>query len=151
MRVNLVNPELLTDQHLLAEYNELNMVASAYNKRKKVNEGVPNSYKLGEGHVKFFYDKGEYLYRRFYKLKYELLKRGFNVKQNFKNYWLANIENFNDWEPKENDYNVIYERIRQKVLSKPNFYRYNRKKINVDEYLKFLGENLNTDNQQACL
>lgn len=145
MRINIIEPSLLTDQHLLAEYNELNMVAQSFNHSKLFknrNDIIPKEYSLNTGHVKFFYDKGKYLYKRFYDLKNELRNRGFNVKMDFKNYWLYRMEYFNDWKPSKNDYKVIFERIKFKINLKPNFYRYKRNKINVDKYLKFLKLNL---------
>lgn len=145
MRINIIEPKLLTDQHLLAEYNELNMVAQSFNRSKLFknrNDIIPEEYSLNNGHVKFFYNKGKYLYKRFYELKNELKNRGFNVKMDFKNYWLYRMEHFNDWKPSKNDYKVIFDRIKFKINLKPNFYRYKRNKINVDEYLKFLKLNL---------
>ena len=145
MRINIVEPKYLADQHLLAEYNELNMVAQSFRRSVLFKTGIdnlPKRYTLNSGHVKFFYDKGEYRYRRFYSLKKELKNRGFNVTQVFKNYWLFRTELFKDWTPEPDDYKIIFERINQKILQKPSWYRYHRKPIdenyidNLKQYIE---------------
>lgn len=132
MRINIIDPELLTDQHLLAEYNELNMVAQSFRRSilfKRGKDNLPKRFSLNSGHVKFFYDKGEYLYRRFYSLKGELKKRNFRVKMDFKNYWLSKPEFFNDWKPNLQDFRIISERIENKIKLKPLWYKYHRKPL----------------------
>jgi deoxyribonuclease (pyrimidine dimer) len=65
-RINVVAPRDLTDQHLLAEYRELPRVftlAQAWLDRGKPG-ALPERYALGTGHVKFFYDKTDYLAKR---------------------------------------------------------------------------------------
>jgi hypothetical protein len=83
-RINLVNPSELTDKHLLAEYRELPRIFTAV--RKLQDQGktpsdisIPPQYKLGEGHVKFFYDKLGWLADRYGDLIAELINRDINV------------------------------------------------------------------------
>lgn len=52
-RINLVPPEELCDQHLLAEHRELTRIPNAVAKGKYHLKGQPAEYKLGEGHVRF--------------------------------------------------------------------------------------------------
>ena len=52
-RINLVPPEELCDQHLLAEHRELTRIPNAVAKGKFHLKGQPTEYKLGEGHVRF--------------------------------------------------------------------------------------------------
>lgn len=146
MRINIIEPKYLTDQHLIAEYNEINLLAQSFSRSvifKTNKNDLPEKYTLNSGHVKFFYNKGEYLYRRFYELKEEIRNRGFKPTQSFKNYWLYRQDLFNDWKPNKEDIEKIIERIEYKINLKPEFYRYKSKKIDKEEYLKFLKINLN--------
>ena len=63
VRINLVHPKKLADQHLIAEYNEILMLIG-YVRKYPPLENIPDSYKLGKGHVKFFKNKLDYLYIR---------------------------------------------------------------------------------------
>ena len=56
-RINLVPPAELCDQHLLAEHRELTRIPNAVAKGKFSLKGQPSDYKLGEGHVRFFFNK----------------------------------------------------------------------------------------------
>jgi len=104
-RINCIPVRELTDKHLLAEYRELPRI-SALAKR---TEASP-VYLLGTGHVKFFYDKGEYLRRRFEEaIVPEMQRRGF--KTNHTRY-RAHPEGLNrDWEPTEEAMRINRERI----------------------------------------
>lgn len=84
-RINTVPVEELTDQHLLAEWRELpriSKLAWAYWGRDGRKEDLPETYRLGKGHVQFFYDKGTYLYFRLCQLYEECQARGIKVQ-----YW----------------------------------------------------------------
>lgn len=76
-RINLVPPSELCDQHLLAEHRELTRIPNAVARGKYSLIGQPLDYKLGEGHVKFFYDKLFFLFCRYNKLHEECHKRNF--------------------------------------------------------------------------
>ncbi len=78
-RINLIPPEELCDQHLLAEFRELTRIPNAVIRGKFSLLNQPADYKLGEGHVRFFYDKLEFLSARYCKLYSQCLLRGFNV------------------------------------------------------------------------
>jgi hypothetical protein len=41
---------------------------------------IPETFCLGEGHVKFFYNKLEFLYKRYRELYFECLRRDFSVQ-----------------------------------------------------------------------
>ncbi len=70
-RINIVNPDELTDQHLVAEYREIFMVGSSLQRSlksknwEKTLANIPKKYTLNKGHVTFFYDKGKYLCKRY--------------------------------------------------------------------------------------
>lgn len=74
-RINLIPVELLIDAHLLAEYREITRISSLARK----DSTAPGHYTLGTGHVKFFYDKGMWLYERTEQLYAECVNRGFII------------------------------------------------------------------------
>ena len=129
-RINIVPPEELTDQHLIAEYREIFMVGSSLQRSLKsskwetVFEKRPKKYTLNNGHVKFFYDKGEYLHKRYLKLIEEMKNRGMkpDPMRKFKiNQWPDEL--YKDWKPNEDDFVIVRERIKKRIDEKPNWYR----------------------------
>ena len=88
-RVNIVPPNELTDQHLIAEYREITMVPAALHRTLNSKTGlrknkISTHYTLNAGHVYFFYDKGKYLHNRYYELIDEMKRRGFSPNPNRK-------------------------------------------------------------------
>ena len=81
-RINVVPPAELCDQHLLAEHRELTRVPSAVARAGGAVTLLPADadYRLGAGHVRFFYDKLGYLLERYGLLHAECVRRGFNVQ-----------------------------------------------------------------------
>ena len=93
-RINCIPVEELTDKHLVAEYRELPRISNA----AKPVDDAPNHYKMGTGHMKFFYDKGEFLRRRFEnEIVPEMKRRGFVT--NYPTYRLHPAGLNHDWEP----------------------------------------------------
>lgn len=83
-RINLVDPSHLTDKHLMAEYRELPRIFTAVLKLQEQGKtpsdvDIPERYVLGKGHVKFFYNKINWLERRYSCLFKELCSRNFNL------------------------------------------------------------------------
>lgn len=81
-RINLVPPSELHPKHLLAEYRELPRIFGAA--RKWHNRGgdpdkLPPTYRMGTGHMMFFYDKLLFCYERQKELYNTCLLCGFNV------------------------------------------------------------------------
>tara|TARA_B100000029_G_scaffold514609_1_gene618101 strand:+ start:1582 stop:1986 length:405 start_codon:yes stop_codon:yes gene_type:complete len=129
-RINIISPSELTDQHLIAEYREIFMVAGSLKRTLNSKNGfveskVPNNYTLNSGHVYFFYNKGKYLYKRYSLIMKEMKNRGFKPDDNRKFPKEIFIENnlFNDWKPNQNDIKLIKKRIKEKIDMKPNWYR----------------------------
>ncbi|NNH89572.1 pyrimidine dimer DNA glycosylase/endonuclease V [Pasteurella multocida] len=79
-RINLIAPAELCDQHLLAEHRELTRIPNAVAKGKFSLLGQPEDYKLGTGHVRFFFNKLQFLKKRYDLLHQECRARGFNVQ-----------------------------------------------------------------------
>ena len=56
VRVNIINPKYLADQHLRAEYLEIIMLVTYVRKHPKIKKELPKKYCLGTGHILFFKD-----------------------------------------------------------------------------------------------
>ena len=115
-RINVgIEPAELTDKHLMAEHREIKRIPNCVAKGKYNMDGIPDKFKLGTGHVKFFYNKLLYLKFRYSQLYIECIKRGFNV-QNYISAW-NNVpkELMNDYKVKANDIRIIRERINEKL------------------------------------
>jgi deoxyribonuclease (pyrimidine dimer) len=126
VRINLINPKNLTDQHLIAEYNEILMMVGFFKKHPKTKE-ISKNYCLGKRHINFFRNKLLYLDKRFIQLKKEMIKRGFKANKNL------NLKKFNkclykDWKPSIEDKKIIKKRLIEKIDLKPDFYRYKKEK-----------------------
>lgn len=127
-RINLVDPSELTDQHLVAEYREIFMVGSSLqrslNSPNWNHNSIPVKFTLNTGHVKFFYNKGLYLCKRYAELIAEMKARGMSPDPNrtFKTeQWPKHL--YGDWSPGEIDKDIIRERIAEKIAMKPQWYR----------------------------
>lgn len=105
-RINVVPVESLSRQHLIAEYREItrlpgNLRTSLSRKSKPFSMSeISNEYILGTGHVKFFFDKMQYLEQRFTQLTTEMIRRGYNPNFTdasiFRN---CPVEFYNQYEP----------------------------------------------------
>jgi len=120
-RINLVPPAELCDQHLLAEHRELTRIPNAVAKGKFSLKGQPEDYKLGEGHVRFFFNKLAFLKQRYDLLHKECLARGFNVQY----FWAEELpDDPNLWQnylPTENALALNRERIALRMPVKARF------------------------------
>jgi len=115
-RINVgIPPAELTNQHLIAEHREIKRIPNCIAKGKYNMDGIPDKFKLGTGHVKFFYNKLLHLKKRYIRLYEECIKRGFNV-QNYIGAW-DNVpkELMNDYKVRANDIRIIRERINEKL------------------------------------
>lgn len=120
-RINLVPPSELCDQHLLAEHRELTRIPNQVAKGKFSLIGQPADYKLGEGHVRFFFDKLLFLQKRYQLLHEECLARGFNVQ----NRWAENLptspELWRDYTPTDTALAANRARIAERMPAKARF------------------------------
>jgi len=124
VRINLINPKYIADQHLIAEYNEILMLLGYVRKYPELNiKKIPTQYKLGKGHILFFKNKLKYLEKRFNVIKLEMRRRGFsgNIKINLREF---NRKLIHDWKPASSDKEVIKKRLIHKINIKPNYYKY---------------------------
>ncbi len=136
VRVNIIKPEKLSDQHLIAEYLEI-MMLIGYDKKHPNKTEIPNSYRLGKGHIKFFKDKLIYLKNRHLEIKNEMKKRNFAVNKKID---LKGIDKIlrNDWKPNKLDFKIIKKRILWKIENKPNWYRYYGEKKSFNFFKKLI-------------
>jgi hypothetical protein len=75
-----VYPSELPRTALIAEHREITRVPNAVRRNPNVNAAtLPESFRLGEGHVRFFYNKLCYLRDRYISLYDECIRRGYNV------------------------------------------------------------------------
>ena len=113
----------------MAEYREIFMVGSALQRSLQSSnwdpKNIPKKFKLGTGHVMFFYDKGKYLFKRYIQMRKELIKRGYKLdaSREFKVTQFP-TEYYNDWEPTIQDQEIIRKRIEERIQQKPEWYRH---------------------------
>lgn len=134
VRINLIDPKYLTDQHLIAEYGEILYLLGHVRKYPQV-EFMPPRYCLGAGHINFFKDKLNYLDKRFNVVKIEMIKRGFSPKLRL------SLKGYpktlkNDWNPCKDDLKIIKKRLIYKIKLKPNWYRYHKEHKSLKFYLE---------------
>lgn len=136
-RINLVPVNELSDQHLLAEYRELPRIFGLVKKAQEkglrpVDCDIPESYRMGTGHVKFFYDKLMFLVERHMNIVNELVIRGVQI-QNLSCLMDSSIpsEWYGNFKPSPEDIEVSRQRIEEKLQAKPNFYRYYQKPFDM--------------------
>ena len=81
-RINCIPPCELSGPHLVAEYRELprvyKLAASAFDRTGGSTAGHPAEYRLGSGHVTFFFSRLDYVRRRHADLVAEMLRRGYH-------------------------------------------------------------------------
>ena len=122
-RINLVEPGELSNQHLVAEYREIFMVGSALQRSlksknwKKIKQNLPKEFTLNVGHVKFFNNKGKYLYKRYQLIVEEMKRRAMkpNPDRKFKTEQFSK-DFYNDWSPNLKDLEIIRLRIQEKLI-----------------------------------
>lgn len=138
VRINILHPKFLSDQHLIAEYDEILMLFGYVKKHPQTHfNEIPKNYKLGEGHILFFKNKLSYLKKRFERIKSEMQKRGFNAKKEIS---LNKFEKklLNDWKPSKGDEKLIKKRIISKINLKPKYYRYYKRNKPKNFFIKLI-------------
>lgn len=118
-RINCIPVDQLHYKHLVAEYRELPRVF-ALARRTLL---APREYKLGTGHVLFFYDKLAYLYHRQCQLYREMLRRGYSPAhkpETLKHWRKAKPHLWFDWVPTKEAMALNLERLDARI---PNYYK----------------------------
>jgi deoxyribonuclease (pyrimidine dimer) len=116
-RINCgIPPADLSDKHLLAEHREIKRIPNVVKSGRYSLEGTPEFFKLGSGHVKFFYTRLGYLLERYNEIYVECVRRGFNV-QYYGDAWNGVPENMmGSYTPTEADVEIVMERINFKLF-----------------------------------
>jgi hypothetical protein len=135
MRCNVgIHPQLLVDQHLIAEFVEVYMlVGSLRSNDWKIKSKIPVKFTLGIGHMNFLKNKLLYLERRHVELKKEMKIRNFKYDKIIVDHELYPEEFCNDWKPTIEDSMIIRKRLSEK-LHQPHLIGWWRKnRINLSE------------------
>ncbi len=112
-RINVGIPvKKLSREHLLAEHREIKRIPNCIVKGRYNIKGQPKKFKLGIGHVKFFYNKLGYLLNRYKEIYAECIRRKFDV-QDYSSAWdKVPKELMGDYKPTKEDIKLIKERIK---------------------------------------
>lgn len=110
-RVNTIPAELLLDEWLIAEYRELKRIPNNVRNGKYICGWIPETYRLGFGHERFFIDKLLYLKIRHDEIRDEMYNR-------FRKEYDIVVEVYdlpeyllNDWVPSSRDHALNVERL----------------------------------------
>lgn len=113
-----IKPEELCDQMLIAEHREIVRIPNMIKSGKAIIKDIPQDFRLGSGHVKFFYNKLSYLQQRYVKLYFECCNRGFNVQDYSMSFCDVPFELWDDWKPNEAIVRpMLVERINERLSS----------------------------------
>lgn len=146
-RVNVLDPELLTDQHLFAEYREITrifaLVKQACDKysHEQIVAKIPPTYRMSTGHVLFFYDKLDFIEKRYFALKNELIKREMNFTDKDSIVEFRGIIDpifYQDFIPNSQAIAINVERLVEKIMAKPNWYKMGGQVIDDKSYCQQL-------------
>lgn len=115
-RINLVEPSELHYKHLVAEYRELPRIFklaedASIRGWSSTDKRIPSSYRLGSGHVTFFYNKLGWLSKRFSSLVIEMQRRGYNPTYTKPTDTNLSKDWYNDWCPTPEAINMNKARI----------------------------------------
>lgn len=129
MRINIISPKYLTDNHLIAEYREMKMITYYYVRSSQTKEGIDRSriskkFTLNKGHAYMWYDKFGYVEKRFEAICQEMRDRGFKCDYDKLNYTNIPKEAFGDFLPTREDKRINLDRILIRIAKQPNWYKY---------------------------
>ena len=134
MRINIINPKYLTDNHLIAEYRETKMATYYYVKSKNSKNGIDKSriserYTLNKGHGYMWFNKFQFISDRFDSIVEEMRARGFKTNFTELNFTDIDEEAFGDFEPNQGDKRINLDRILIRIAKQPKWYKYRGKTI----------------------
>ncbi len=147
MSTGLFTHDMLLDQHLFIAYREITRISAAA-RLLLPSEEVP-AYVMGTGHMKFFYDKGEFLARQCEELYQACVARGKWPNITHKVYkphpeYVCPVSGpvslNNDWQPDRQAHLVNLIRLHEKLQDKPSFYTLNGKPVAKDYYMQIINK-----------
>lgn len=140
-RINAsIQPIELCDKHLLGEIFEITRIPSTIKSGKAKIQNIPESFRLGSGHVKFFYNKLRYLHYRYYALIAEAQNRGFNKVPDTSVFEDLPKELYLDWQPQQSDRIHIVGRLNEKLHVIKNLKYYSKPALPHEIALKHVFE-----------
>lgn len=114
-RINAgIDPARLKDRQLLAEHREIKRIPNNIKNGKAIIKDIPPTFRLGTGHVKFFYDKLSFLRKRYVDLYIECIHRGFKVTNYMQAFLDLPLELMNDYNPTDECIEIITQRLTEK-------------------------------------
>jgi len=131
-RINVVPPAEICDQQLIAEWRELTRIPNGIVAGKYIIdlEQIPAQYTVrtednpdgGKGHMKFFFNKLKFLYRRYEAIRDELAQRGMPRRSMWPvDYYFVILDLWNDYEPTPEAMALNRKRIAEKFPKKPRY------------------------------
>lgn len=114
-RINVgIDPRTLSTKMLIAEHREIKRIPNAVRSGRAIIKDIPDTFRLGAGHVKFFYTRLGYLLNRYVTVRDECLKRGYKV-QDYSNAWTGIPQEYMGWyNPTPADRKIVEQRIKSK-------------------------------------
>lgn len=114
-RINVgVEPFELPDKLLLAEHREITRIPNMVKRGRVKMDGIPERFRLGTGHVKFFYNKLQFLRSRYVGLYAECRRRGFEVTDRTSAFDGVPAASLHDYSPSPADRQIILDRIQSR-------------------------------------
>jgi deoxyribonuclease (pyrimidine dimer) len=131
----------LTDKHLNKERIEVLRVPNAIKSGKaKVDlKKIPKDFRLGAGHVTFFYDKIGFLKKHYENLTNEAIKRGFNPTDFSDAFEDIPSHLMKDYIPTLHDRQIVKERIIDRLKTMKNL-KYYKEPISTQEAIELLNQ-----------
>jgi deoxyribonuclease (pyrimidine dimer) len=115
-RINVgIDPSELNTKMLVAEHRELKRIPNCVRKGRFSMKGQPKEFTLNTGHVKFFYDKLNYLRIRYESLYAECIRRTINVQYFGDSFNGIDPIYMGDYVPSERDRNMLLDRIKERL------------------------------------
>jgi hypothetical protein len=115
-RINVgIHPVELPSKLLLAEHREIKRIPNTIKSGKAIFKNIPETFRLGAGHVKFFYTRIKYLRDRYDSIYKECKGRSMNVMDYSSCFEdLPDIAYSKEYFPNSLDRQMIIDRIRER-------------------------------------
>lgn len=140
MRINVINPKFLTDQHLVAEYREMKMITYYYVKSSQTKTGIEKDkigerYTLNKGHAYMWYNKFGFIEKRFQDICAEMRDRDFRCDYDVLNYEGIPKSAFGNFIPTKEDVRINLDRVLIRLAKQPTWYKFRGQ--NISDWNKF--------------
>ncbi len=114
-RVNAgIAPEELSNKHLLAEHREIKRIPNMVKSGRAVIKNIPDEFRMGKGHVKFFYNKIGYLRERYEKIYDLCVEKKYSVTSFHSAFEDIPEELDNGWKETKEARRLVMERIKER-------------------------------------